>query len=313
MKRADTFDQAAQDLMRAYYADEFEAALEIAENATADFPEKAEHTLIWQISLLSKLKCTAETLQLLAASLEEGFWWPKDYFEDDDLDAARELPEFRQLVEASHQRQLQAMKKEASPQRFVVEPVEGSEKPYPVLLALHGRGHNGQNELDFWQETSQLGWLVVSLQSSQIYTMTGFSWDDLGKSEQEVLEHFEAICQTYEIDRQRVVLGGYSQGSGMAIYMALHEKIAAAGFIGVATSSSEVEPIAERAAQNKFARGYFIVGEKDHTLERADEIRAVLTEAGLELGDECYPELGHEFPPDYKKSLQSALEFIIEE
>jgi predicted esterase len=299
--------------MQAYYADDFEAALEIAENASADFPEKAEHTLIWQISLLSKLERTAESLQLLAASLEEGFWWPKDFFEDEDLDAVRELPEFQGLVEASHGRQLLAMEKEASPQRFVVEPVNGSEKPYPVLLTLHGRGHNGQDELDFWQETSQLGWLVVSLQSSQIFTMTGYSWDDLEKAEGEVLEHFEAICQEYEIDRQRVVLGGYSQGSGMAIYLSFHEKIAAAGFIGIGTWAPEVEPIAERALQNKSTRGYFIVGEKDHTLERADEICAVLTEAGLELGEERYPDLGHEFPPDYKKSLRQALEFIIEE
>ena len=115
-------------------------------------------------------------------------------FEDEDLDAVRELPEFQQLVEAIHQRQLQAMEEEGFPQRFVVEPADGSEKPYPVLLALHGRGHNGQNELDFWEEASQLGWLVVSLQSSQIFTMTGFSWDDLEKAEGEVLEHFEAIC-----------------------------------------------------------------------------------------------------------------------
>ena len=312
MKRADTFEQAAQEMMQAYYADDFASALAIAEQASVDFPEKTEQTLIWRVCLLSRLKRADDSLRLLATSLGEGFWWPKDFFEDEDLDAVRELPEFQQLVETSHKRHMQEMGK-SFPQRFVVEPVDGSAQPCPVLLTLHGRGHNGQDELDFWQEASQLGWLVVSMQSSQIHTMHGFSWDDPRKAEQEVLEHFDAICQEYEIEHQRVVLGGYSQGAGMAIQLSFHEKIAAAGFIGVGTWAPDIEPIAERAFQNKSTRGYFIIGEKDHALERVEEIRTVLAEAGLELGEERYPDLGHEFPPDYKKSLLQALDFIFKE
>ena len=303
------FEQLTRSMMNAYYAGDYETALELAEQASHDFPENISRTLFWRVCLLSRLNQTDEALQLLAASLDKGFWWAREYFQDEDLDVVRELPEFQRLVDASHERHLEEMDKH-SPERFVIEPHVEATKPYPLLVALHGRSHNGKSELDFWQIANEFGWLVVSLQSSQPCTIDSFCWDDLVKAEQEVLDHLEAIRSEYPIDENRIVLGGFSQGAGLAILSSLHEKIPAAGFIGIGTWAPEVEPIAKRAKTKPLVRGYFVIGEKDHTLERVGEIQTALTEAGLELASEHHPELGHEFPFDYGETLRRALRFI---
>lgn len=303
------FEKITKDMMAAYHAGDYTRALELAEQASVDFPEHINRTSFWRICLLSRLNRTDESLQLLATALNEGFWWSRTYFQDEDLDAVRELPEFQRLVEASHQRHMEALE-EHSPQRFVVEPNAKAPKPYPLLVALHGRSHNGKSELGFWRIANELGWLVVSLQSSQPCTVDSFCWDDLTKAEQEVLDHLEAIRSEYPIDESRIVFGGFSQGAGLAILSSLHEQIPAAGFIGIGTWAPEVAPIVERAQKKSSIRGYFVIGEQDHTLERTGEIQAVLTEAGLALTSETHPDLGHEFPSDYGKTLRKALSFI---
>ncbi len=63
----------------------------------------------------------------------------------------------------------------------------------------------------------------------------------------------------------------------------------------------------------KRIRGYFITGEKDHTLETAKEIQKVLRENRIRFGEEVYPDLGHEFPSDFESSFDKAIDFIFSE
>jgi hypothetical protein len=60
-------------------------------------------------------------------------------------------------------------------------------------------------------------------------------------------------------------------------------------------------------------RGYFITGEKDHTLERAREIQEVLRKNNVEFAEEVHADLGHEFSSDFGASFDKAIHFIFEE
>ena len=162
------FEQTTQEMMQAYLSSDYEGALEISEQACIDFPEQIALPLIWRISLLSRLNRIDESLRLFADCLEEGYWWPRAFFEDEDLDNVRELPEFQRLVDASYERSLEEADKHA-PKRFIVEPSKDTTAPLPLLITMHGMGHDGQSELDFWGKASEAGWLVASLQSSQLY------------------------------------------------------------------------------------------------------------------------------------------------
>jgi predicted methyltransferase len=74
-----------------------------------------------------------------------------------------------------------------------------------------------------------------------------------------------------------------------------------------------VESFTALAVKAKGVRGYFVIGEKDHTLERAREIQSMLKEHDIPFIEEVHPDLGHEFPINFELSLERALEFIFEE
>jgi hypothetical protein len=60
-------------------------------------------------------------------------------------------------------------------------------------------------------------------------------------------------------------------------------------------------------------RGYFITGEKDYLLENAREIQNILKEGNIQFAEEVHSDLGHEFPPDFEKSFDKAIDFIFKE
>ncbi|MGZ9234551.1 MAG: alpha/beta hydrolase, partial [Anaerolineales bacterium] len=110
-----------------------------------------------------------------------------------------------------------------------------------------------------------------------------------------------------------VVIAGFSQGSGMAIYTALSGKIGAAGVIGIGTFIAEPDSLLPFVSQARAIRGYFVTGGKDHTLDKARAIQSILKENGIQFAEEVHPELGHEFPADFGSSFDKAINFIFKE
>jgi predicted esterase len=113
----------------------------------------------------------------------------------------------------------------------------------------------------------------------------------------------------YKVDPQRVLISGFSQGSGMALYAALRGNIPVRGFIGIATWWENVD---ELACGGKNLRGYFVTGAKDHTLDRGREIQNTLRANNVQLVEEVHADLGHEFPDDFAASFDKAIEFIFD-
>jgi hypothetical protein len=67
------------------------------------------------------------------------------------------------------------------------------------------------------------------------------------------------------------------------------------------------------ARQAQHVRGYFVTGEKDNTLEKARAIQMILKENNIPFKEEVYPDLGHEFPSDFEKTFDNAIDFIFKE
>ncbi len=304
------FDQAARDVFRLYEQGEYAAALEVTERLSEQFPQKASQTLLWRICLMCRAQRYDESLLLLARVLEEGYWWDPHQLEDSDLDPLRELPEFASMVDVCRMRHEQA-RRATKPQRVVLAPEGGAPGPFPLLIGIHGRHGNMHGDLEMWEAARRRGWLVLSPQSSQPLSLDTYCWDDGERAEEEIVAHFEAVCREYPVDKNRVVIGGFSQGAGLSVYLALGGRIPVRGFIPVACWWPEVEPLAGRARSAGKLRAYFITGDQDNTLERGREIQAVLKENGIPFESELYPGLAHEFPMEFERSLEKALDFIL--
>ncbi len=312
MSGKDSFERLKQNLMRLYGAGDYSEAFDLVDTGAPDFPEQSARITFWKICLLSLDGRLDEALSTFRQGLDDGMWWAESQFVDTDLDPLRELPEFKGLVSESVQLWEQE-RKNMKREHILVLPDAPSSGPHPLIIILHGRNGDKKTALERWEFAKGMGWAVLSAQSTQPLFPGSYCWDDPVTGLQDIQFYLEQILDVYPIDREKIVIGGFSQGSGMAIYGALSGGIPANGFITGATWWQDVESLAALAAKAKDIRGYFISGGKDYTLERAREIQAVLDQHNVAFEEEFYPDLGHEFPVAFEKSFTRALEFIFEE
>ncbi len=306
-----TFQQLTDELMRLYPQGKYAEALDVVERNADQFPEQLARTTFWKMCLLSLCGRTDDVISIFQHGLDSGLWWSESQFIDTDLDNVRDLPEFKRLMTESNRKSIE-MQTHIEPARMVLLPDDKTGE-LPLLVALHGRNGNKDSNLEYWEIARQRGWLVLLPQSRQALYQGGYHWDQNEKGLEDILMHFHEIANAYNIDRNRVIVAGFSQGSGMSIYTALSGKIKAHGFIGVGTFMLEPDSLLPLARQAQAVRGYFITGEKDQTLDKARAIQKILKENNIQLAEEVYPDLGHEFPSDFERTFDNAVDFIFKE
>ncbi len=103
----------------------------------------------------------------------------------------------------------------------------------PRLLALHGNNLNAQYSAPFWASAVKEGWRTFLLHSLQIINPFACVWDDLELGAQEIKIHYEGLTASDSPAAGSTVVGGFSKGSEMAIWLALKETIPMAGFIAI--------------------------------------------------------------------------------
>jgi predicted esterase len=305
------FQELRHRLIRLYEDGKHAPALEMLEQASSTFPDRQSHLVFWRMCLLSLSNRPQDVLSLFKQGLDSGLWWSAWQFKDHDLDAVRDLPEFIRLVQISGEK-AKRESAELKPTRAVLIP-EGSPPPWPLLVALHGRSGDKDANLESWQVARERGWLVLSPQSTQRAMSSGsYCWDDPVQGMKDIVLHMEEAGQIYGIKRQQSIIGGFSQGGGMALYAALHGGIHVRGFIGVGTYWEDAKELQASTADAPGLRAYFVVGGKDRTLERTREIQAILKENDIPTAEEAHPDLSHEFPADFGASMDRAVHFILE-
>lgn len=307
-----TFLQLSVEMTRLYSEGKYAEALAIVEQHEGRFPEQAARIIFWKLCLLSMSARTQDVIDTFQHGLDSGLWWGERPFADTDLDAVRDLPEFQRLMQISLDRYRQAQE-QAKPERTILVP-DTYEATLPLLIALHGGGGNKNSNLEQWAVARRRGWFVLSPQSTSLIFPNAHWWaENMPQRLHDIRIHYDDILQHYPIDRNRIVIAGMSQGSGMAIYTALCGEIPARGFISVAVGWNDTTGIAEAAGRAANVRGYFVIGDKDHTLQSATEIRMILRDHNIPFAEEVHPDLGHEFPSDFEKSFDQAIDFIFKE
>jgi len=303
-----SFLDLRQQVALAYGEGRYDAALEVVERHADEFLEKAANITLWRICLLSLCARPDESLSALREALDRGLWWHESEFRDSDLDAVRDLPEFKRLVGISQEKCEQASA-DRKPERLLLVP-DKTVDLYPLLIYFHGRNGNMRSDLEQWEAARRGGWLVLLPQSAQAVFPGGYCWDDPAQGIADVKFHYEQILREHAIDRGRVVLAGFSQGGGMALYAALSGEIPVRGYIGVGAWWHSVEELAELAARGNKPGAYFVTGGQDQSLARIREIQAMLRLNDIPLDEEFHSDIGHVYPPDFASSFEKAIEFI---
>ena len=302
-----TFNQLTESMIAFYREGKFDEAHQLLEENRTAFPEQAARLTYWRMCVLSLGNRPEEALSVFRQGLDAGLWWNPDLFADPDLNAIRESPEFQRLAAVSKEKYEEGRTSIERDYALLLPEPPASGK-YPLLITLHGRNGNKASDLAQWETARQRGWLVLACQSTQPVFPGAYHWDDPAQGMADLHYYYEQAVQQYQIDMQRIVIAGFSQGSGMAIYTARKGNLPVRGFIGLGTWWEDAQELGDG---RKDVRGYFIVGEQDHTLERAREIQAVLRETKIEFAEEVHADLGHQFSTDFATSFENAIEFIL--
>lgn len=203
----------------------------------------------------------------------------------------------------------------------ILEPSSSNNRPLPLCVVFHGNDSNPHSHIEFWRPLTKLGWLVVLPQSSRTgEQLNTFVWNTPGLAEwnfQEVQNCMTEIKQNYTIDTSTTVLAGFSMGGGLAIEMVLGGHIAARGFIAVAPyiPYKYVDPQSTYTdfVKTQSKHGYCIVGEQDHFAnEGASALALRLPGVGISCFVEKHPNLEHDYPPDFEKSLPKAVKYVLQ-
>jgi len=304
-----TFNQLTEQMVALYHQKKMEEALQLIERNLNSFPEQAARLTFWRMCFLSLTGRSEEVLAVFQQGLDSGLWWHTELFTDPDLNAVRDLPEFKRLMAISQER-YEEEQAQIERDYTVLQPEPPSSGQYPLLITLHGRNGNKESDLVQWELARQRGWLVLSAQSTQPVFQGAYHWDNSDRALADLRFYYDQVLQKYEVDPQRILIAGFSQGSGMAMYTALTGSLPVRGFIGIGTWWADANQLDIPGNQ---VRGYFITGEKDHTLERAREIQEVLRKNNVEFAEEVHTDLGHEFSADFGASFDKAIHFIFKE
>jgi predicted esterase len=288
-------------------------ALELVTREAHLFPDYSQKVVYsWRMTMACRLNNKALALQLLKEAVEAGHWY-SGLRDNPDFQLLHGVPEFEQWVEICAQRRLQAMAN-AVPVLKTLQP-DPQFAPYPLLLALHGAQSNVESFASHWSAAVLQGWFVGLPQSSQAFGPGTFSWNDWEWAMQEVQKHYATLCKEYPIDPQRVVLAGFSQGGGLAAWLALSSTIKVCGLILVGPFLTDVKdliPLME-AHPPQGLRAFLVAGQRDqYCLGVAQRLATLLPQHGIVCELDVYPDLEHSFPPEFESRLPYALEYVLQ-
>ncbi len=201
-------------------------------------------------------------------------------------------------------------------------------KPVPLYVWLHGRGDK-LTDLAFISERSKK---PGQLQPKNAIVLHAFGRSCLGwksTAEIDVLEAIESVCSRYPIDRDRIVLAGFSMGGAGAWHIGAHyaDRFAAvhagAGFVDVKRyqklTPEKMPPEYEQRMWDvydvpKYVRNLFNLpvvaysGELDKQKDAADFMGEAFAVEGRQLTHLIGPGMGHKYHPEVLKQLLAKLD-----
>jgi hypothetical protein len=152
-----TFPELRDKLASLYTEGKYANALELVEQHAGHFPDETARITFWRMCLLSLAGRASDVISTFQQGLDSELWWMEQLFTDPDLDAVRELPDFKRLAAVSQQKYEEARTRNERDQAILL-PEAPSSGLYPLLITLHGRNAKKEADLKHWEVARQRGW-----------------------------------------------------------------------------------------------------------------------------------------------------------
>lgn len=203
-------------------------------------------------------------------------------------------------------------------------------KPVPLYVWLHGRGDKSA-DLQFIHSRERSVGQISPPNAIVLHPFGRYCNAFKFAGEVDVFEAIETVAANYPIDRQRIVLWGFSMGGAGTWHLAAHypdrfvAASAGAGFVDTARYQNidpETKPDYERTLWGLYdVSGYvrnlfnlpFIAysGEVDPQRKAAEMMAEAYQHEGKELPHLIGPGMGHKYHPDVLKDLAGQIDEIV--
>jgi len=291
----------------------YEEAISKLESSYDQFPEYDFQLKVYTLYCSRENKNYKKCLDLLYEGLSKGYFYGLKW---EGWDPMKEFPEWENILEKNNENRA-LVEKNSKMEYKVLTPAEyDKNSAYPLFMILHGDG-NGCNIEDFskeWRADILLskGFVVSYVQSSQPECTGGFGWtSDYEKTRKEIAEAYNKIIDEHSIDRERVILGGFSGGSMASLNVLMNNTIPLKGIM--ALCPNETDDCTEKNIQKAAERGSRMVlleGEKSDEVPFHLELMKSAEKFNMPAIYLINKNTGHNVPKEFNDIINKAVDFI---
>jgi predicted esterase len=315
-------DSASADRLRERFADAYRArdwaeAITVGLEIEQRTPDRPAHE--YNLACVFALSGDGATASgWLERAARNGFNRVELLATDPDLDAVRTGDRFDRLV-AVVQRNADAVRAEierrfqAVPPMLYPPPGHDPSTPIPVLIALHGFGDRADGTPTQWRRLAAKRGVMLVLPQGVRPAGPGYSWHSVEEADTILDLTLDWLEQRAAVDKDRVVLAGFSQGGFIAMALAMRHPELFAGVIPVAGGYVPEIDAPPPASGADAPRYYFVVGSEDQAAPQSRLAAADFAAAGYDVELRVLPGVGHVFPRDTSRDLRKALQFAFGE
>jgi predicted esterase len=294
-----TFHDVRSIVFENHAKGDYQASLDAIDAYRGESDDEQFDLSFWRACLLSRLGRIDEAWAEFSQRLAVGSWWGEGMLQDPDLENMRSHPEWQRLVNASMERARGEVNVPRSP---IDKSPRGDVRA--TLVAFHGGAERPEMMVDRCAFALHWGIRIVALHGTAPAASERFGWP-LTNSEQVVTRQLEEVG-----DLAEPIMIGFSQGGGLAGYLAWSHHVASAGVIlvapamgirGVPIPNTKVAPV----------KTYLLVGSDDWALEDTRHAAEALSRSGVPVRLDERQGTGHDWPEDFDKILQDGLEWIL--
>jgi len=272
---------------------------------------RPEHTAVtYNIACCySLLNNRPEALKWLNKAIDLGLY---AFDEDEDLNNIRETKEYKKLLNKAN-KLLNQMKQTKLEPVVIIPSDYGTNKIYPLLICMHGWGSNPIDLSKNFQKIPDLtGYILCFPYGSQIMGKTIFGWGEGDSAEKRINETIEFIQNRYKIDKERIILLGFSQGGTMAYYMGLKDAELFRGIIAIAGFYDTTFNQYLTNVKDKKIKFVVMIGgdEPEYRIQANLDGLSQLIKAGIGVSFQVYAGYGHTIPGDIDFEIRRAIEWL---
>lgn len=260
---------------------------------------------------------TTNAVKWLRRSAHSGFAQADLVKADPDLESIRTDPAYRDALSTIQDNFDRARKDferlaARSKPRVVLPPDHDTSRAAPLIIVLHGYGGNAEGMVKVWKETArEFGAILLVPRAVRPTGFGGFDWGTVDEADILLTHALEQVLKDHNIDRDRIVLSGFSQGGFLAYALGFRHAERFCGVIPVAGRYHPNLMNATDARPDEMPKFFIMIGSGDPSVGSNRRAARDFKAAGVAFKLNVYEGVGHKFPTNYPPELRKALQFVL--